>query len=108
MSKITMLELPKSPSKYVLSKAYLSEDGYLMIAVKNQANIAVTAVTLKLDKMVNGYPVGATANFTLPGALEPGQQQAIKTTFGPFKTADEAGQYRTEVIAAQAVGSLNQ
>ena len=108
LSKITLLELPKSPNKYVLSKVYLSEDGYLVIAVKNQASVAIKAVTLKLDKIVNGYPVGASANFTLPGTLDPGQQQAIKTSLGPFKTAEEAGQYHTEVVTAQAVETANE
>lgn len=107
MSRIAVIELPRLPHKYVLSKAYLNEDGYLMIAVKNQANITVQGVKVRLDKIVNGARVGASADFAIPGSLKAGQQRALKTNLGPFKSAEEAGQYRTKAVVAKAVEQNN-
>lgn len=100
-TKIAVLELPSAPDKYVLSRAFLSNEGYLMIAVKNQSNVTVQGIKVRLDKMENAYNVSASADFNLPGTLTAGQQSVINTGFGPFQSTEEAGLYRTKVVAAQ-------
>ncbi len=98
--KITRLELPQAPHKYIVSKAYLNEKGYLMVAVKNRSTISVTGVQIRIDQMSGPYSVSASATLSLPRHLDPGEQRAIKTGVGPFESNDQITPYRTTVIKA--------
>lgn len=101
-ANISRIELPSTPHKYLLSKAYMSEDGYLLVAIKNQAPIAVSSVRVRLVKIANGYPISDPFEINAPGVWQAGEQRLIKTGIGPFKSAQEAGNYLSEVTRAVA------
>ncbi len=100
LGKITRLELPQSPHKYILSQAYLTDKGYLMVAIKNSSGIAVENVQVRIDQMSGPYSVSASATLSLPGEMQPGEQRSLKTGVGPIDSVEQANNYRTQVITA--------
>jgi predicted Zn-dependent protease len=99
--KLAVLELATAPHKYILSNAYVGDDGYLRIVVKNNSPVTVTQVQLQLSEMANAFLVGSNASITGPSSLAPGQQAVIKTRIGPFSDAGDASKYRVTVVKVQ-------
>lgn len=100
--QLATLELATAPHKYILSKVFLGDNGYLSIVVKNNSPVTVTDVQLELSEMANAFLVGSTSSLRGPSQLEPGKQSTIKTTIGPFKDATEIAKYRVQVVKVQA------
>lgn len=100
-ARLAVLELSTEPHKYILSKLYLADDGYLYIIVKNNSPVTVTNVELQLTEMLNAFMAGNSSTLNGPRQLTPGQQVTIKTRLGPFKDAAEASQYRIQVSRVQ-------
>jgi len=96
--QLAILELAAAPHKYILSKVFLADNGYLSIVVKNNSPITVTNVTLQLSEMANAFSVANTSSLTGPGTLAPGKQAIIKTRIGPFNEAVEISKYRIKVV----------
>ena len=106
-SRYTVLELPKNPSKFIVSQPYVGKDGYLKIAVKNNAVVKVINVQIQVDEMAGSYSVARSANLSGPSHLEPGEQLIVSTLIGPFTKDQVVPVYRTNVIAAQPIEVLN-
>ena len=96
--QLAILELATAPHKYILSKVFLADNGYLSIVVKNNSPITVTNVTLQLSEMANSFSVANTSSLTGPRELAPGKQATIKTRIGPFNEAAEISKYRIKVV----------
>lgn len=99
--KLAVLELATAPHKYILSNAFVGDDGYLRIVVKNNSPVTVTHVQLQLSEMANAFVVGSSTRVTGPSSLAPGQQVIIKTRIGPFSDATDASKYRVSVVKVQ-------
>ncbi len=100
-AKVAVMELGTAPHKYIASQAYVGNDGYLQVAVKNNAGITVNNVKVELVELTAGNVVRATQTLGAPGSLEAGKQVSIKTKLGPFDSKEAAASYRTRVVAAQ-------
>lgn len=96
--QLAILELGTAPHKYILSKVFLADNGYLSIIVKNNSPITVTNVTLQLSEMTNSFAVANTSSLAGPRQLAPGKQATIKTRIGPFNEAVEISKYRIKVV----------
>ena len=99
--RLAVLELATSPHKYIVSKTYVGDDGYLRIVVQNNSPVTVTSVKLQLAEMANAYMVESSSSLNGPQELAPGQKATIKTRIGPFKEAAEASRYRAKVVSVQ-------
>jgi predicted Zn-dependent protease len=100
-SRLAVLELSTSPHKYILSQAYVGDDGYLRVVVQNNSPVTVTSVKLQLAEMANAYMVESSTTLNGPKQLKPGKKATIKTRIGPFEGADEASRYRPKVVSVQ-------
>ena len=99
--RLAVLELSTEPHKYILSKLYLADDGYLYIIVKNNSPVTVNNVELQLTEMISAFMAGNSATVNGPRQLTSGQQVTIKTRLGPFKDSAEASKYRVQVSRVQ-------
>jgi predicted Zn-dependent protease len=99
--RLAVLELATLPHKYIVSKTYVGDDGYLRIVVQNNSPVTVTSVKLQLAEMANAYMVESSSSLNGPQELAPGQKATIKTRIGPFKEAAEASRYRAKVLSVQ-------
>ncbi|MCZ6829718.1 MAG: M48 family metalloprotease [Gammaproteobacteria bacterium] len=99
-TKLALLELSHSPHKYVASKAYVGNDGYLWVAVRNNTNIALTDVKVQLTQ--HSEPGIQSRQDTLGQSLrlDAGQRRDVKTGIGPFQDTRQARQFRSLVISA--------
>ncbi|MCB1666864.1 MAG: M48 family metalloprotease [Pseudomonadales bacterium] len=97
--KLSVLELASNPGKYILSKAFIDNTGYLNVAVKNTSAVAISNIRVQVTEMQNAFLAGPSETFVFNQSLNPGQQASFKTTIGPFKEAGAASQYRTAVVA---------
>ncbi|MEH6617373.1 MAG: hypothetical protein V7699_06010, partial [Porticoccus sp.] len=100
-SRLAVLELATAPHKYIASKAYVGDDGYLRIVVQNNSPVTVTSVKLQLAEMANAYMVESSTNLDGPKQLKSGQKATIKTRIGPFKETAEIAKYRIKVVKVQ-------
>lgn len=93
-TRVALLELGHKPEKYVVSKAYVANDGYLWVAVRNNTNIPLTNVKVQLSSGNKHNTLGQ------PLQLDAGQRRDIKTGIGPFQNTSQANQFRSLVISA--------
>lgn len=93
-TKVALLELRHSPEKYVASKAYVANDGYLWVAVRNNTNIPLTNVAVQLSNGSKHDTLAQTLH------LDAGQRRDIKTGIGPFQDTSQANQFQSLVISA--------
>lgn len=101
--QLAAIEIATEPHKYILSKVFLSDSGYLSIVVKNNSLISVANVELQLTAMSNTFMTGNSTHIKGPNKLDAGQQNTITTRIGPFNNTVDIANYRVKVIKAQAV-----
>lgn len=99
-SKLVRLELNQSPHKYIPSKVFIGDDGYLRVVIQNQSGIEVRNVVIELSELRNAYQVAGTRKLQGPDRLAAGQQWTLKTKVGPFDNTAAANSYRVRVIGA--------
>ena len=95
--RLSTLELASSPGKYILSRPFVDNNGYLNIAVKNNSAVAVSNIRVQLTEMQNAFIGGPSQTLTIRQSLAPGQQTSVKTKIGPFDNTAAASKYRTTV-----------
>ncbi len=100
-ARLAVLELATEPHKYILSKVFLGDDGYLRIVVKNNSPVTVTNIQLQLSEMANAFMVAGSSSLNGPQQLKPGAQSTINTRIGPFNETAEIAKYRIKVVKVQ-------
>jgi predicted Zn-dependent protease len=93
-TRVALLEIGRYPEKYVASKAFVGNDGYLWVAVRNNTSIPLTNVQVQLSTASRHDTLGQ------PLRLDAGQRRDIKTGIGPFQATSQANQFRSRVISA--------
>ena len=97
--QLARLELPDNPSRYIKASLGLSRDGYLVLQVSNEAELAVKGV-----RVVVGVPVAGgireKASYRLDRALAPGRRVQLRTDLGPMKV-ESARRYAAVVTDAR-------
>ena len=101
-NKLALIELDEAPHKYIASKPFIGNDGYLRIAVKNTTSFPVKAVRVQLFEMVNANTVGQSKIIRKSFSLAPDQQIDMRTGIGPFQNSRDAQRYRSKVIVARS------
>jgi len=81
--------------------AYVAQNGYLGIALKNNSNIAISGIKIQIAKLVDRNTLGPASTLRGSYSLSPGQQKSIKTDIGPFDDVNKANLYRSRVTAAK-------
>jgi predicted Zn-dependent protease len=100
-NQLALIELDDTPHKYIASKPFINQDGYLHIAVKNTTNFQVSSVRVQLIEMVDANTAGRSMIIKRSFSLAPGQQITYNTGVGPFQDSRAAQKFRTRVVAAQ-------
>lgn len=100
-ARLAVLELATAPHKYILSKVFIDNGGYLGIAVKNNSPVTVSNVELQLSEMTNSFMVGNSSSLKGPSSLAPGKQVTMKTRIGPFGETAEIAKYQIKVVRVQ-------
>jgi beta-barrel assembly-enhancing protease len=104
--KLAVLDLAQNPNKYISSRAYLGNDGYIKVAIKNDTPVTVGGITVQLLEMQDRY--NASRQIPLQGKhqLNAGQRKDLPTKIGPFSGDAEAGDWRSDVVTAKVVENL--
>jgi len=100
-SRLVMLELEQAPYKYIPSRTFLGEDGFLKILVQNTSGIAVSDVRVRLTEMENAFVTGKSVELNGPVQLASGARAVISTGIGPITDSRAANRYQVRVISAR-------
>lgn len=100
-SRLVRLELEESPHKYIPSRVFLGEDGYLKVLVQNTSGITVSDVRVRLTEMENAFVAGNSTELSGPVQMASGARAVISTGIGPFADSRAASRYQVRVIAAR-------
>ena len=101
-NKMARLEMDEAPHKYILSRPFVGQDGFLYIALKNRTNFPVKSVRVQLAQMVDANTVGKTRTIKRTFSLGPNEQIEFNTGVGPFEDGQAARAFRTRVVVARA------
>ncbi len=99
--RLVSLELASEPDKYIPSRAFVGDNGYLQVLIQNNSGMPVADIGIQVVKMQNAFTVAESLRLRGPARLEPGQQAIVRTGIGPFDSAEAAGQFRSRVIGAR-------
>ena len=91
----------QTPNRYIELGLGINRDGYLSVAVRNQASVAVEGVTVILGRRT-ASGLRQEATYRLRGALQPGEQRVVTSRIGPLDE-DSARGYGAAVATARPV-----
>ena len=99
--QLALLEMPKNPGKYIQTKAFLDQDGTVGVAVRNNSQVTVNGIRVKLEYIdSNGQLREFIQSFNK--RLAEGEQDAVATRIRGFSDAYELSRrVRVSVIRAQ-------
>ncbi len=81
--QLARLDLQDNPSRYIAATLGLSQDGYLVVRVDNQARVTVRDVRVVVGPRV-GTGLREQAAYRLDRDLAPGKAVQLKTNLGPM------------------------
>ncbi len=88
--RLAQLDLNKNPARYVATAMGLSNDGYLVVKIANEAGVDVRNVRVVVGpKSING--VRKQIEFGIDRVLEAGQAVQVKTDLGPMNVSKARG-----------------
>ncbi len=102
-NKLARLQLGESPEKYIFSHAYLDQQGYLRLVLRNNTNFAVSNVQVQVAEVVNRQVAGSVQTLRQRFTLQAGQQQEYRTGIGPLTQSSVARQFASRVTVASPV-----
>lgn len=73
----------ENPKRYIKLALRLDRQGFLSVAVKNQAPVTVKNVIVVLGRRTSGG-LQREATYRLRGALRPGEQRVVRSSIGPL------------------------
>jgi hypothetical protein len=81
--ELALLDLPDNPSRYIRTAVGLDNRGYLKVAVKNHASVAVTGVRVAIG-LRSGSGFRQAGSLRLLQPLRPGEGRVVETDVGPL------------------------
>jgi predicted Zn-dependent protease len=97
--QLARLDLQENPARYVSAGLGLTQDGYLILRVRNNAQVAVSDVRVVVGVQVGGG-IRERASYRLERTLEAGGLAQMKTDLGPM----DVGTARRHVALVTAAG----
>lgn len=99
--ELVLMELPDNPGKYIQTKAVLGQNGTVSVAVRNNAPVTVSDITLKVE-YINAKGKLSQFSLGIPGVLNPGEQTAAATEIRDIADDNElARRVRVSVVGAK-------
>lgn len=98
-SRLVTLELSHAPHKYIVTSLGVSEEGRLLVAVRNNSPIPVGKVQIRLGEMVSNFMMGNIRDLNGPARLAPGEQAVIRTSL-TVASSEALARYRVQVVSA--------
>ena len=99
--QLARLDLEQNPARYVAATLGLSNDGYLVVQVKNKAQVAVRDVRVVVGPRI-GDGLREKASYRVSRVLEAGRAVQLKTDLGPMDLT-AARRYAAAVSDARLV-----
>ena len=103
--ELVYLDLPRSPEKYIQTKAYLEQNGTVSAAVRNNSPIAVNGIKLKVE-YIDANRQLREFSLNIRKTLQPGDQAEAATKIRDISDENELSQrVRVTVMAAKPAGN---
>ena len=97
--QLARLDLEANPSRYLSAVLGITQDGYLVVKVGNEAQVAVEGVRVAVGPKV-GNGIREQGSFRVSRTLPPGRVVQLRTDIGPMNVAN-ARRYGAVVTSAR-------